>query len=555
MKKILLAFCLLLSIVSDATQWILSPSGSDANSGTIVSPFFSLNKAWTTVSAGDTIYMRAGNYDYTVQQYLQGKNGTAGNMIKIWNYPGEQPVIRKGTGYTKDAGGRARSERGGTIFFGDYVHWKGIEITLFSQEDGFIWNALMVCNSSNNIFERLNIHHNGAGMYIQADDVSFGGGRSDNNLILNSDFHHNYDEITGGGNADGLDIAYLFDRGTGNAVRGCRAWYNTDDGFDFFNNDGTILVDSCWAWLNGYIPDTYTPIGNGEGFKYGLTSNLPTTVLRITKNSLAAYNLDKGFATNGATCISEFYNNAAHRNGVDGFFFDNPLNTNVYRNNYAYNNYRLQAILSTNGLSVESNNSASDGSYSCCGYAFYGYPDYLWTNDITNADFVSLDSTQLDDARQSNGTLPVMTFLHLVTGSSLKDAGTNVGIGYEGAAPDKGPFEFTSGGGNISPTVEAGPNQTITLPTSSVTMAGSASDADGTISTKTWTKISGGAATITDNTSYTTTITGLVAGTYIFRLTVVDNSSGTTFDDVTITVNPAVLPPTNNILRIPARNN
>lgn len=94
---------------------------------------------------------------------------------------------------------------------------------------------------------------------------------------------------------------------------------------------------------------------------------------------------------------------------------------------------------------------------------------------------------------------------------------------------------------NEPPVANAGSDQSITLPTSQVTVNGSGStDSDGTITTYAWTKISGPATfTITSPSSVSTTITDLVEGTYVFRLTVTDDDSATDTDDITITVNPA----------------
>jgi hypothetical protein len=89
---------------------------------------------------------------------------------------------------------------------------------------------------------------------------------------------------------------------------------------------------------------------------------------------------------------------------------------------------------------------------------------------------------------------------------------------------------------NNPPTANAGTDQTITLPTNSVTLSGSGTDTDGTITSYSWSKISGGTATITSPTSASTTITGLVAGTYVFQLTVTDNNGSTGTDTVQITV-------------------
>ena len=67
-------------------------------------------------------------------------------------------------------------------------------------------------------------------------------------------------------------------------------------------------------------------------------------------------------------------------------------------------------------------------------------------------------------------------------------------------------------------------------------MAGSGNDPDGSIVSHVWTQVSGATATITTPSSYTTTITGLTTGTYVFRLTVTDNLGATGQDDMTVTV-------------------
>ena len=72
---------------------------------------------------------------------------------------------------------------------------------------------------------------------------------------------------------------------------------------------------------------------------------------------------------------------------------------------------------------------------------------------------------------------------------------------------------------NIPPVADAGLDQTITLPVNIVTLSGSGSDADGTIATYNWTKISGPAIyTIVNPGSAATDITGLVQGVYQFQL-------------------------------------
>ncbi len=101
---------------------------------------------------------------------------------------------------------------------------------------------------------------------------------------------------------------------------------------------------------------------------------------------------------------------------------------------------------------------------------------------------------------------------------------------------------------NILPVVNAGLNQNITLPVNSATLSGSATDADGWINTYTWSFVSGNSgSTINSPFAASTTITGLTAGTYTFKLTVTDNAGGTASSNVTITVTAAanILPVVN----------
>jgi gliding motility-associated-like protein len=95
---------------------------------------------------------------------------------------------------------------------------------------------------------------------------------------------------------------------------------------------------------------------------------------------------------------------------------------------------------------------------------------------------------------------------------------------------------------NQSPTANAGSDINLTLPTNSTNIVGSGSDPDGSISTYAWTVRSGpNAPTVANASSATVSISNLIAGTYVLRLTVADNSAATAFDDVQIVVNPAIV--------------
>lgn len=97
--------------------------------------------------------------------------------------------------------------------------------------------------------------------------------------------------------------------------------------------------------------------------------------------------------------------------------------------------------------------------------------------------------------------------------------------------------------GNNPPVVTVGAVQSITNPTSTAILTGSATDSLGTITSHVWTFVSGPNTPAIDSpTSYTTAVSGLtVAGTYIFSLSVTDNRNLTVATNAQITVFP---PPT-----------
>jgi gliding motility-associated-like protein len=94
---------------------------------------------------------------------------------------------------------------------------------------------------------------------------------------------------------------------------------------------------------------------------------------------------------------------------------------------------------------------------------------------------------------------------------------------------------------NQPPIVSAGSNKTLFLPTNSVVIIGSATDADGSIASLLWTQVSGGVATLLNENTTIVTVSDLVEGTYVFRLTGTDDSGASSFSEVTVTVNAATV--------------
>ena len=349
-----------------------------------------------------------------------------------------------------------------------------------------MWHA-----SNNNIVENCNIHHSGR-------LATVGGGivvtnTSANNLILNNDVHHNKDQ-GGGGNSDGIAVT---SSGSGNVVRGNRAWRNSDDGIDLWNAV-PVLVEDNWAWENGY-DDNFQPLGNGNGFKLGGAGAGDGG--HMIRNNLSWRNLRRGFDDNAANLPMFVYNNTAYENGSSNFAFSAAV-ANVLKNNLAYPNTG-----SFNAAVVQSFNSWNLGL------------------GVSAADFVSLDFSGATGPRNADGSLPTINFLKLAAGSDLIGKGVNVGLPYSGSAPDLGAYEYAA---------LSGDTQAPTAPTSltATTVSDSRVDLSWTASTDNVGVVGydvyrdGVKIGTTTTTTYSST--GLTAAmTYSYRVTAFDAAGNT----------------------------
>jgi hypothetical protein len=398
--------------------------------------------------------MRGGTYTYAMlgQTVLSGKDGSSGNYINIWNYPGETPIIDF-ISYPNSTDGCII-----TIENADYVYLKGIECKNLKQPSSgaFLHKGLYIGEDVNySIIENCNIHHIGGWGVIIYGGSNTAGTASSNNLILNCDSHHNSDRYSAGdpwGGADGFLINSY--NGTAypsmnNTFRYCRSYWNGDDGWDNRLFSGSLTYDGCWAFKNGYQPgetdsdpDVLSAGGNGYGFKLGSKYDTDvSTVLRTIYNCLSFENRETGFQYGHSTDPGEadFSCNTYHcvAYGQNLGFLYGPLDvgTNTLTNNLSYGNVDdfVQA-------DVNDTYNASDSSY---------WYERNFTS--TAADFASLNSSGTDGARNSNGSLPVLSFLHLASTSNLIGAGITIsGIDYDAVGnlwsspPSIGAYEYVT---------------------------------------------------------------------------------------------------------------
>lgn len=401
-----------------ANPYYVSPAGDDSNTGTLASPWYSIHKAVSNVSAGDTIYVRGGRYTYSATIVLS-TSGTATARICIVNYPGEHPVF--------DFSSMAEADANRGIYLtGDYWHLKGLEI--YKAGD----NGIKI-EGNYNIIEQCEFHHCGdSGLQIgMAKSDTNPGNIASHNLILNCDSHHNFDSRNSGKNADGF--ACKLHAGPGNIFKGCRSWENSDDGWDLYENEEQVILEDCWTWHNG-DPASYgwsgSWNGNGNGFKIGGNSSYgaPHLVIRcIAFDHKYTSGNCKGFDQN-----------------------DNPLGQTLY-NCVAWGckqNFALSNDLTGNNYHVVKNcvsfQPAPGGKlYSFCTNTIQERNSWNITGVVADSnDFVSLSVELAKAPREADGSLPNNGFARLRPTSDLIDKGIDVGLPFMGTAPDLGAFEF-----------------------------------------------------------------------------------------------------------------
>jgi hypothetical protein len=413
--------CLLPITSIRAATYYVDPKGSDAAAGAIDQPFASLKKGNDKAAAGDTVYIRGGTYAMSAAISITKSGISDSKRTCFWAYQNEKPVF--------DFTGVSATISAGINISGSWVHIKGLEVCNVPQLSGGT-PTCMTCNNGNNIIEQCNLHHcHGSGLFIN--------GGTGGHLILNCDAHENYDANSSQGdgqNADGFGVHYQ-KSGPSTVIRGCRAWWNSDDGFDCINQGVAITVENCWNALSGYKPGTMTsaPSGNGNGFKLGgwdlPPKGYPTPVpVHTLRKCLSFFNKAAGFYHNHHPANNFFYNNTAYKNGVNFNMLGYDLATSndkigmgTWRNNVAFTG------------TATSNANGADASYNSWNISGL---------TVSASDFQSVDTAGVFGPRKADGSLPDVKFMHLSATGKLIDKGTDVGLPFSGAAPDLGAFEY-----------------------------------------------------------------------------------------------------------------
>ena len=457
-----------------------APDGNDATAdGSEQNPFFDLQKAVAIAQPGDRIWMKAGTYVYDKRINIDNTNGEPDKMIELFGKGGQAVLDFSGMPYHA----HSNNPYQGVRLTSSYWHFKNIDICNASDNGLLIERNKPTGGSASDIINRTQDGHDNiielCNFYRNGDTGLQMKNLAANNKVINCDSYLNCDEDEG--DADGF--APKLSVGDNNYFYGCRAWANSDDGWDvFYKKEGgfgdnmTIVIENCISYKNGFLAlDKVAPKGNGNGFKCGSNQGAMNVYMN---RCLAVYNKAKGFDQN---------HNAGDiiLNNCTGITSTSVLASSSDKT-YSYRIYEAIAsgheVRLTNCIAINDNadtdkaNVASDGHGKQSDYGRFEVDESLSGLTVTTSEFHKAhpdffesvtNHEELIGERDEYGNIPETTFAHIKAGAShtfkdgssataesmLIDKGTKIdatsyrgiainGIVYEGDAPDLGAYEY-----------------------------------------------------------------------------------------------------------------
>jgi len=297
-----------------ANSYYVSPTGNDANAGTLTAPWRTLQKAADNVPAGATVYLRGGTHG----PFIMRRSGTSGAPITFTAYGSEKPVVdgNMSVAYTiKVVGAHDLRFTGLTIRGGYADGYAGAGITTENSANIEIRNNLItdnkawgvrLYNSTYVTVDNNEVTRNAVGIHVnlagEGTAITNNRVHDDNKLIVGTPCSVNCGDDVGG---EGIALVKSVGHVTvsGNTIWGNRAvssdWGYDGAAFSIYAASNWTITDNV-TWDNRNVMETgtdanRTPCDNNtfvRNVNYAATTVDRTVgmVLRCGSNMLVANN-------------------------------------------------------------------------------------------------------------------------------------------------------------------------------------------------------------------------------------------------------------------------
>ncbi|NTV31009.1 hypothetical protein HGA91_03470 [candidate division WWE3 bacterium] len=381
----------------------VSTAGSDSNTGSIASPFRTIAKGVSALSAGDTLYIRSGIYS---ERVVVTQSGTTNARITVAGYPGETAIIDGDKVNTGLNGGLVWADDGA-----DYVTFKNLTvqngqgrgIQINSNYGEVIGNKIHnfqhsgintrdkigVLIRDNEIYDTAKYRYEGGNAWPAA--MSSGNGTNEsgsNTKFINNYSHDNFGE------------------GLGCYVRGCYVGYNTMSnntaGAIYILGDGNTIennfvIESVGASGMGTNEEKQPVWNRGHIFRNNLIVNVDRSAFKffnyiggdsglhdmtIENNTFVNTGEDMIKIANGAHRNTVFRNNILYTTRQKNLITIADVNDTVFNNNVLFDSRGSSAqVISWNG------NTTSFTSWIQSGSNVWGDPQFVNTSGSNPDDF------------------------------------------------------------------------------------------------------------------------------------------------------------------------
>jgi hypothetical protein len=384
----------------NAGTYYISSTGSDNNDGSSNLPWLTVSYAWMNSGGGDTVYVRAGTYTES-QIWFHPNSQGSGNENQFWTligYPGETPIFENSRFIIDDNYIRIQSLHFTGKSFLQAVNWAGLHehIEIIDNEFSGAPGVPIYFNANNGLVQGNYIHPQWTvhGIYVM---------HGNGNIIR--------DNYIKGIEKYGI---HIYD----------------ENKYAYFPRITNLLVENNTVIASQSRSGIIISAGQSIDFSIEIDSV-------VIRNNVVISNFEDGITIRyyGKVRNIDIFNNVVYGNRAMGLRISaEDVDQIAVKNN----------IFSTNNLHIDVSSN--------CDNLYFSHNLY-WQSNSAGPNVTDKNAVYEDPLFQNVNEED----FHLGSGSPAIDAGVDVGIPYNGTAPDLGAFE--SDFSNMNNPTGSKPNQ------------------------------------------------------------------------------------------------